>query len=689
MKKTIMILLVLLSQKAFCGIDTLWVNSKITDVTVFFSGAQISRQVDLKCLKGKHFLVVDNLPGEINPVSIQVNKIPSSVILSVKHENIIPNLSRKDKVEVDIQTKIDEQEFIIKTIKNKMVVFGQEENLLLNNQYLKKGDAGSSISEIKEAADYYRLRLNDIKQGELNLSKDLETANKKIQELYMQMNEFASKKNKTHSRIIMAIDCDKDVNESFVLSYFINSAGWTPLYDFRVDDITQPLSIVYNANIYQSSGEDWNQAKLKLSTSNPTLSGNKPDLSAWKLGNVRTYQSVAVAKGAGTLKGRILDKETNEPIPFANVLIYSGTKMLTGVTSDFDGNYTIKPIASGYYDIKVSYIGYTAVTVNSVRIQPDMITFQDIPMRASTINLESVEISEYKVPLISADKVVSGTTFSSNEISKISGVSRNRNVNSVSGIAKIEDVDVINGGSAASFGDYRGGREDSQVMYIDGVKEKGVETANFISNSLKTNVTNLEYTIDIPYTIPSDGRDYSIKIKEVSVPVNYIYHAVPKMDNNVFLSAQIVDWTSLNLLSGNASLYYQGTFTGESFLNTDLASDTLNVSLGRDRNIIITREGNKIMKDKILIGNNIKETIGWDITVRNNKASTIHIIIEDQFPVSEKKSIEVQPLDYSLAKFDEKSGKLTWDIMLNANERKVMSFKYSVKYPRDFNFVAE
>ncbi len=688
MKKIILILLVLLSQRAFCVIDTLWVNSKITDVTVFFSGAQISRQVDLKSLKGKHFLVVDNLPGEINPVSIQVNKIPSSVILSVKHENIIPNLSRKDKVEIDIQAKIDEQEFIIKTIKNKMVVFGQEESLLLNNQFLKKGDAGSSISDIKEAADYYRLRLNDIKQGELNLSKDLEAANKRIQELYVQMNEFTSKKNKTHSRIIIAIDCDKDVNESFVLSYFINSAGWTPLYDFRVDDITQPLSIVYNANIYQSSGEDWNQAKLKLSTSNPTLSGNKPDLSAWKLGNVRTYQSVATAKGAGTLKGRILDKESNEPIPFANVLIYSGTTMLTGVTSDFDGNYTIKPIASGYYDIKVSYIGYTAVTVNSVRIQPDMITFQDIPMRASSINLESVEVTEYKVPLILQDATTSGSTISGEEIRKMPGRNKNNGVYELNGIVK-DDNDVINAGTSASFGDYRGSREESKVAYIDGAKVKGVETANFISNSLKTNVTNLEYTIDIPYTIPSDGRDYSIKIKEVSVPVNYIYHAVPKMDNNVFLSAQIVDWTSLNLLSGNASLYYQGTFTGESFLNTDLASDTLNVSLGRDRNIIITREGNKIMKDKILIGNNIKETIGWDITVKNNKASNIHIIIEDQFPVSEKKSIEVQPLDYNLAKLDEKTGKLTWDIMLNANERKVMSFKYSVKYPRDFNFVAE
>ena len=173
------------------------------------------------------------------------------------------------------------------------------------------------------------------------------------------------------------------------------------------------------------------------------------------------------------------------------------------------------------------------------------------------------------------------------------------------------------------------------------------------------------------------------------VPVNYIYHAVPKMDNNVFLSAQIIDWTGLNLLSGNASLYYQGTFIGVSYLNTDMASDTLNVSLGRDRNIVITREGNKLLKDKILVGNNVKETIGWDITVKNNKTTNIHIIIEDQFPVSEKKSIEVQPLDYNGAKLEEKTGKLTWDLMLNGGERKVMNFKYSVKYPRDFNFVAE
>jgi hypothetical protein len=701
MKKIFLILLILLSTKAYCVIDTLYLTSKITDVTVFFNGAQVSRQVDLKSQKGKHFLVVDYLPGEINPQSIQVNKIANCVILSVKHEVIIPNLSRKDKIETDIQAKIDEQEFNIKTIKNKLKVFSQEETLLFSNQILKKGDNGTSVSEIKEAADYYRLRLNEIKQGELNLDQDLEAAIKKIQEFYVKLNEFTSVKNKTHSRIIIAVDCETDINTPFSLSYYINGAGWTPLYDFRVNDITDPLVIVYNANIYQSSGEDWVQAKLKLSTSNPTLTGNKPELSAWKLGSSQPYRSINVAKGLGTLKGRILDQDTKEPIPFANIVVYTGNTMVTGVTSDFDGNYTIKPIASGTYDLKVSYIGYNAVKITNLVIQPEQIAFQDIIMNASSINLQTMEVVNYKVPLISKDDVSSGGTISGEEISKMAGRSATTRVSSIGGVNSQDGE--INGGVLSQYQDnevyhdyevsqqtnFRGSRQDGNISYVDGVQVKGVETSNYISNSLKNNVTNLEYTIDIPYTIPSDGRDYSIKIKEASIPVNYIYNAVPKIDNNVFLSAKIVDWTSLNLLSGKASLYYQGTYTGESFINADLASDTLNVSLGRDRNIVITREGNKIMNDKTIVGNNIKETVGWDITVRNNKSSNIHIIVEDQFPISEKKSIDVQFLEYPGAKLDEKTGKLTWDVFLNSNEKKVLNFKYSVKYPRDFNFVVE
>ena len=186
---------------------------------------------------------------------------------------------------------------------------------------------------------------------------------------------------------------------------------------------------------------------------------------------------------------------------------------------------------------------------------------------------------------------------------------------------------------------------------------------------MKTSITNLEYTIEIPYTIPSDGEDYSIKMKDVSVPAKYVYHAVPKLDEDA-LTAELTNRTALNLLPGKSNIYYQGTYVGESKIDTEKASDTLSISLGRDRNIIVKREGNKELFDKRVVGNYIKETVGWNIMVRNNKDAKINIVIEDQFPISERKSIEVNRIDYSGAKLNDKTGKLLWDLELNANERK-------------------
>ncbi|MEI8203259.1 MAG: mucoidy inhibitor MuiA family protein, partial [Bacteroidota bacterium] len=349
---------------------------------------------------------------------------------------------------------------------------------------------------------------------------------------------------------------------------------------------------------------------------------------------------------------------------------------------------------SGNYNVKVSYIGYQPTQINNVEFTAERITFLDINLRPTALSLESVEIRDYKSSLIAKDKSVSGETITSEEISKLPGRSA-------------EAVAITMGGvfnQDAQMNNWRGTRSDAYYNYIDGVKLREVnslnytvptvstlevETSNYISNTLKSNVTNLEYTIEIPYSIPSDGEDYSIKIKEVSLTVDYVYHAVPKLENDVFLTAEIVGWTELNLLSGKSSIYYQGTFTGESYIDANQAGDTLNVSLGRDRNIIVKREGSKEMNDKQILGKNIKETLGWNITVKNNKSAKIKIIVDDQFPVSEKKSIEVERLDYSNAKLEDKTGKLSWELQIEPNDKKVVSFKYSVKYPKYVNLMIE
>jgi uncharacterized protein (TIGR02231 family) len=215
------------------------------------------------------------------------------------------------------------------------------------------------------------------------------------------------------------------------------------------------------------------------------------------------------------------------------------------------------------------------------------------------------------------------------------------------------------------------------------------ETINYIPTITNKLITNLEYTIEIPYTIPSDGSDYNIKMKEISIPVKDVYHVVPKLKSDAYLIAKIPEWSELNLLSGKSSIYYQGTFVGESLIDATQTNDTLSVSLGQDSNIIVERKVDKRTKSKRFFSNKVKENIAWDITLKNLKNAEVNIIVEDQYPISERESIEVELLESSNATIDQKTGTLTWVLNLAANEKKKLNFKYSVKYPRSVKLSTE
>ncbi len=199
---------------------------------------------------------------------------------------------------------------------------------------------------------------------------------------------------------------------------------------------------------------------------------------------------------------------------------------------------------------------------------------------------------------------------------------------------------------------------------------------------MQRNVTNLEYVIESPYTILSDGKDYAIKIKEVKKEVDYHYLSVPKIEADPFLICNLIDWQDLNLLDAKYNIFFKGTFVGESELNTAETSDTMKLSLGRDKSLYVSRMQLKEISDRRASGKEIKATSGFSINVKNTKLHPIHIIIEDQYPITERKSIDIKLLDAADARVDEKTGKLIWDLKLQAGEKKELKFSYSVKYPQ-------
>ena len=168
--------------------------------------------------------------------------------------------------------------------------------------------------------------------------------------------------------------------------------------------------------------------------------------------------------GSGTLKGKIKDKTTGEPIPFANIVVEVGGVMVGGSTSDFDGNYLIKPIPPGKIDVKATNVGYTPFTMKGVVMFADKIQFQDILLTPSTTTLGEVEVVDYKVPLISKDQTVSGGTVTQEEISKMANKSADAVATTVGGVGTDANGNITS---------LRGQRSDGTVYYIDGMRVIG------------------------------------------------------------------------------------------------------------------------------------------------------------------------------------------------------------------------
>ncbi len=180
------------------------------------------------------------------------------------------------------------------------------------------------------------------------------------------------------------------------------------------------------------------------------------------LGIVLSSFTLAYAQ-QGRLQGKVYEKDTREPIAFANIVLENGGTVVGGATSDFDGNYVINPIPPGRYDLKATFVGYNPVTVRGIVIPGNQITFYDIVMISQAIDLQTVEVIDYKIPLISKDQTASGASVTSEEIKKMPNRSAEAVAATVGGVFSAD----------GERGNVRGARSDATAMYIDGVRVIG------------------------------------------------------------------------------------------------------------------------------------------------------------------------------------------------------------------------
>jgi uncharacterized protein (TIGR02231 family) len=193
---------------------------------------------------------------------------------------------------------------------------------------------------------------------------------------------------------------------------------------------------------------------------------------------------------------------------------------------------------------------------------------------------------------------------------------------------------------------------------------------------------NTTFDIELPYTIVNDGKENLVAIKKYDLNASYRYYAVPRMDKDAFLQAQITNWEDMNLIPGPTNIYYEGTFVGQGYVDVRNTSDTLTFSLGRDKKIVVRREQDKKLRSVRTVGSNVREAFAYTISVRNTRKDAINIVIQDQLPVSNDKDIVVEDKETGNSEYEETTGLMKWTLSMKPNENTNLKYGYTVKYPK-------
>lgn len=520
------------------------VSTPVQSAIVYLYGAEVTHSKQVSLNPGRNKIVFLGLSPKLNSKSIQVSNTGDASILAISDAiNYLANQKESSKIK-QLRDSVQILTDAISQINNDKNAYGTEKEMLLKNEDIRSKEKGVPITELKLAADFYRSRIKEINGEVFKLDRKSKDLNDLLIKSDNELVELNAKNNQPTAEITILLSSASKATVTIDLKYIVTDCGWSPSYDLRAEDISQPIELKYRAKVFNNTGIDWNDIKIKLSSADPSQSAAKPMLTPWTLNyNSNSY------------------------------------------------GLSLSPAANGE--------GYMSNTITQ-------------------------EFDKQKAGL------------DNNEIPRQQVLSKTQTTNS--------DVKMV---------------------------------------AIEVSELSAEFDIKNTYTIPSDFKPYLVDVTEYKLPATYQHFSVPKLDKNAFLLARINGWEDLNLVEGPANVYYSGTYVGQSYINTRSADDTLDLSLGRDNKVLVTRSKVKEYCNKKTLGNSVKETFAYEMVVKNNRKTPIQIEVNDQLPVSAQSDIVVEALETSKGTYDIKTGKYAWTYSLQPGDIKKIEFSYSIKYPKN------
>ena len=602
-------------------------TASINKVTVFTNGAQVERSKSVVLVSGEQVVTFTGFSPYMDKKSLQVKAKGHLTILGVSERTAHPDSAAQVKRLRAAEDDVKAVERRIQQTKDEQEMLTAQLELVKTNCSVAGRTVATPLANIKELNAYYAQQVLSVKERSQELEEQLQKLNDELKRKQDTCDSIAKLKLKNITEIDVKLEAKQAGRADFDITYYVKNAGWFPSYDIRSNSIKEPLQLSYKANIYQNTREEWKNVPVTLSSANPNRSNVAPQLKTYWLDYGLSAPTYSFDSDGSTVSGKIVDAEDGSPIIGASIII-KGTQL--GTVSDIDGYYSIT-LPQDHRQLSFAYIGYQTQTRTATP--------------GSTLNIRMKEDEQ-----------------------------------------RLDEVTVVGYGTSKKGRKSKGEvlkAKESIPMMADLAVEEEMDESEVISVNQQQAQFGYEFDIKQLLTLPDGGKTTTTEIARHQLPAIYEYRGIPKIDKESFLVADAIDWQKLNLMEGEANVYFDNSFVGKSILDPNVSSDTLHFSMGRDQSICVQRIKVSESSTRRFFGSNQEQTMKWRISVKNNRQESVNITVFDQAPISRNTSIEVSMEELSDGQFDKQTGIIKWPLQLQPGEQRDLILQYKVKYPKN------
>ncbi len=528
------------------------IATEIAAVTCYSQQARIQRQGQIELDGSETALLLENLPLSLVPESLRVAGRGSQPvrILGVRSEHHYGTAPSAPQL-AQLQAQLDEADAQQRSLQDRLKALNLQQQVLdrLSDRLpasLSHGIVRQTLSleDTGRLLDFLGDRHNQGSSTIADLEQQKKIVDRQIVALKNQIHQLRNP-HPTESRYVLVLIEPSGAGAfELDLTYMVTNATWTPLYDLDFQSREATLALDYQAQVQQTSGEDWLGVALTLSTAKPSLGSLPPKLDPWYLSVWEPApEMMSIARAPSAPRGRGLAKSASEP--------------------------------------------------------------------------------------------------------------------------EFEDADMMLGGAQPMM-------SDAEIVTATVEQQGGVVSFQVGGNS----------------NIPADGNPHTVTLHRDRHPAEWQYRVMAKQVSFAYLQALLRNpEDGVTILPGQANLFRDGAFVGQSYLDHIAPGQRFKVDLGIDETIQVERELSDHQVNKKLISGLRQLTYAYRIKLTNLQSQRLQLQVIEQLPVSQHERIKVKLLESSPRLEVGELGLLEWTLILQPQQTQEVSYEFAIEHPPDLKVV--